>query len=232
MKLKIVTLIAVFLIYSAPSYAFFDWTDEDAISAEQEFEGNYAGKVSMNYEFLDEDILKISVQADDMIVPVLGVAFHLQYQTLNLQFLKYEPGDFLERGGDPFYLVQDDSAYSRVVFGETLKRSDSFPTGSGKVVDIYFQVLSGNEFEFSFVNAVVSNLDTVRQDIDRIEWVDLKIEKEEIDRVASGGNVDLNLSSVLDSEATLAAISLVGLFSVTLMIVLIRKYMKLKNRFG
>ena len=126
------------------------------------------GKVYMQGEFLDGDILKISVWAENISSPTLGIAFHLKYEGDNLGFLKYLPGEFLEKGGDPFYLVKNDEIKSRVIFGETLRRDTSFPVGSGKITDFYFQIINEEQFSFKFDNAVVSTLETIRQDLDNV----------------------------------------------------------------
>lgn len=143
----------------------------------EEIEGAYMGEMVLEGEFLDGDLLKISIVAGDMIQPVLGIAFNLNFENEFLDFLKYEPGDFLERGGDPFYLVKNEE--SRVIFGETLRRADSFPVGKGVVAEFYFQILKESDFNFSFYNGVVSTLDVVRQDIDKILWVDLAVSRED-----------------------------------------------------
>lgn len=230
MKIRIIIILAVFLIYSAQATAFFDWSDEDAVTGPADFSGNYSGKVSLNYEFLEEDVLKISVEADDMIVPVLGMAFHLKYPSLSLKFIKYEPGDFLERGGDPLYLVQDDQSFAAVVFGETLRRTDSFPTGKGKIADFYFQIVDGEEFEFYFDRAVVSTLDTVRQDIDRIDWVGIRVEKDdfrelkEVETISKIGSIN-----IFERDIGIITLAVSSLFSMAVALILFKKFYRLKS---
>ena len=72
------------------------------------------GEIALESEFLDGDLLKISAVAGDMMQPVLGIAFNLNFDGENLDFLKYEPGEFLERGGDPFYLVKDEENKTKI----------------------------------------------------------------------------------------------------------------------
>ncbi|MCX6734303.1 MAG: hypothetical protein NTZ25_00130 [Candidatus Peregrinibacteria bacterium] len=158
-----------------------------------------SGSIDMQAEPLDHDILKISVMTIDMSTPVLGMAFHLNYDGDKIKFLKYEPGDFLEQGGDPFYLVQNDAKKNQIVFGETLRRDDKFPKGSGKVADFYFQISKRELLNFNFKQGAVSTLDTVRQDIDKIVWNDLSLDKngkkitDEIlsDTLNSGQNIEV-----------------------------------------
>lgn len=144
-------------------------------------------KVSIKGFFLDHDIVKISINASNMQTPVLGLAFHLNYDKELLTFLRYDPGDFLEKGGDPFYLVSNSagsansasSTASELIFGETLRRDDSFPIGDGEIASFYFQELdrSQEKYSFEFENGVVSTLDTVRQDIDNIQFENLILDK-------------------------------------------------------
>lgn len=146
--------------------------------------------VSLKGEFLDGDLLKLSALVQDSKKEVLGVAFHLKYDQ-KLVFLKYEPGEFLEKGGDPFYLVKDNLSENKIIFGETLRREDKFPKDSGKLVDFYFQIKEEGQFNFSFGQGTLSNWDTVRQDLDKIVWKNLEMEREETEEVVfnSGGGV-------------------------------------------
>ncbi|MFH1284665.1 MAG: hypothetical protein ABIH78_03705 [Candidatus Peregrinibacteria bacterium] len=148
-----------------------DGTDEAETDS-----GDVMGDVYIEGEFLDGDILKISIMAEEMLAPVLGTAFNLKYDD-SLAFLKYEPGEFFERGGDPFYMVQNDEDSGKIIFGETLRRDDDFPIGSGKIVDMYFQILEEKEFKFVFERGVVSTLDIVRQDLNEILWDDVILKR-------------------------------------------------------
>lgn len=133
-------------------------------------------------------VMKISVQAEDMQIPILGFSFKLDYPSNMMSFLKYDHGDFLERGGEPFYMVEesnrangknnrgDGSGSGEIVFGATLKRGDTFPVGDGNIVNFYFKisdtVFDTEGFNFKFKNPIASTLlNTERRDIDKIEWV-------------------------------------------------------------
>ena len=151
------------------------------------------GKVYMQGEFLDGDILKISVWSENISSPTLGIAFHLKYEGDKLSFLKYLPGEFLEKGGDPFYLVKNDEIKSRVIFGATLRRENSFPVGSGKITDFYFQIINEDQFSFKFDNAVVSTLETIRQDLDNVLFEDFEINRNDQKSIL------LNKNTVLDN---------------------------------
>ena len=134
-------------------------------------------KIHIKGFFLDHDIVKISILAEEMQTPVLGLAFHLNYDPEILTFLRYDPGDFLEKGGDPFYLVSN--AVNELIFGETLRRDDSFPIGGGEIASFYFQELDSSQekYSFEFKNGVVSTLNTVRQDIDNIQFENAILDK-------------------------------------------------------
>lgn len=133
-----------------------------------------AGLVHLEGEFLDGDLLRVSAMISDVEEKVLGTAFHLEYDE-KLDFLRYGPGDFLEAGGDPFYLVKNEENVQEIVFGQTLRREDEYPNGGGKLADFYFQIRQEGEFKFSFEQGVVSTFDTVRQDLSKIEWKSLEL---------------------------------------------------------
>jgi len=165
--------------------------DADLVEEEPAKEGT----VYLNGEFLNHDIVHITAHMEGLQTPVLGVAFHLRYDPEILSFLRYDPGEFLERGGDPFYLVSASKSSVNMeagdlVFGETLRRNDDFPVGDGAVAEFYFQELGPSDeaiYEFSFENGVVSTLDTVRQDLDGIKFVDLVLN--EVDEGIEAGSL-------------------------------------------
>lgn len=215
----------------AIAYEFDETLDSDFLILQSEV----TGEVTLTGEFLDQDILKISVQANDMQAPILGFSFHLLYQKGNVAFLRYEPGEFLERGGDPFYLVTNNELNGEVVFGETLRRNDSFPIGNGLITTFYFQIIEGNIFEFDFKNGIVSTLDTLRQDLDQISFKDAVFDINNPEQI-SDYSESLNL---LDEKTLVAAdttsisnksIALVGILSsffvCLIIILLIRRKIK------
>ena len=167
-------------------------------------------KVSIKGFFLDHDIVKISIFAANMQTPVLGLAFHLNYDSETLAFLRYDPGDFLEKGGDPFYLVSTaatttaNATTGELIFGETLRRDDSFPIGNGEIASFYFQELdfSQEKYSFEFENGVVSTLDTVRQDIDNVQFENAILDKNS--PPDASGN-DLTSSAKTNLEANVSA---------------------------
>ncbi len=186
----------------------------------------------MEGEFLNGDLLRISVIAEDVEAPVLGISFYLKYESENVSFLKYEPGEFLERGGDPFYLVQNKELVEKIIFGETLRRNDAFPIGGGKVADFYFQILNEGEFNFLFEKGIVSTLNHVRQDLDLISWEDLSLGREDEDSVISFGNVALaSTNGIVDYPYLISgAFIALALGSAFLLIFVLKKREKKRQR--
>jgi len=136
-----------------------------------------AVKVSMEDQYLNGDILKISVEVEELKEGVIGAAFHLEFDDEKLEFLKYEPGTFLEQGGDPFYMVTVEEG--AVVFGSTLRRDDEFPSGSGSLVFFFFQIEKEDKFAFNFSRGTLSTVNSIRQDLASVEWVNLLSERSE-----------------------------------------------------
>lgn len=176
------------------------WEDDSGVAESSEEVADNLGRIYMTGEFLNGDLLKISILSEGFEVPVLGVAFHLDYEEEKLTFLKYEPGRFLENGGDPFYMVSNSDS-GKIIFGETLRREDSFPVGGGLMTDFYFQILEEGEFSFIFENGVVSTLDVVRQDLDKVEWQDLSIVREDESQIILDSRNGEFLSSVSTKNA-------------------------------
>jgi len=205
------------------------WSGGDSGSDGENSAIVYNGKVAMEGELLNHDIAKVAIVISGMQTPVLGIAFHLKYDATMLSFLRYDPGSFLENGGDPFYLVSGAGAATgegdlgRVIFGETLRRNDSFPIGNGTVATFYFQRLkagengadasgessgaSGEKYSFEFEKGVVSTLDTVRQDIDKINF-----ENFVLDENTSGLSATTNSlgSSAFASSGSIGSANAVG----------------------
>jgi len=218
-----------------------NWWEDDGDSASTSFGDEVeavlpAGKVSLSGEFLDHDLLKLSAEISDIQTPVLGMAFHLKYDAGALSFLRYDPGEFLERGGDPFYLVmpvKDALAgeTGKIIYGETLRRNDDFPVGNGNVAEFYFQQLdpSVGIYEFSFENGVVSTLDVVRQDISNIEFRGLSLDKNNSENVVLDG-VDLGASVVgTDIGIGLAPVFILAL-AFSLLTIVIFAFLKMKKK--
>jgi hypothetical protein len=128
---KIISFISGLLFLFSMNSAVF--CEDEAIEQDE-----YTGKIYMEGEFLNGDLLKLSVSSDDMVYPIIGIAFHLVYDSQSLAFLKYEPGKFLERGGDPFYLVKNEEG--KIFFGETLRRDDNFPIDGDVIADFYLRM--------------------------------------------------------------------------------------------
>jgi len=195
------------------------------------------GTVYISGEFLDGDILRVSVLSRDFSVPTLGIAFHLEYESSKISFLKYEPGEFLELGGDPFYLVKNDEVKSEIIFGETLRRDDTFPIGEGKIVDFYFQIQSGDVYDFKFNNGVISTLDTVRQDVDKVIFENALLDKASpniglLERTFDDPDSQSFFEKYLDSSfLSTFVLVILATFSSAILIRLIKRMSKNKPKF-
>jgi len=231
----ILIFITFIALVSGKSSAYFEDMFEDSATTDASGTTSenpvLSGAVYLEGEFLDGDILKISTFAENISEPVLGTAFHLVYDKAALAFLKYEPGDFLELGGDPFYLVQNSAKDGKILFGETLRQNDSFPVGDGKIVDLYFQIIDGTDFELKFENGVISSLDSVRQDMENVEWKNLSLSKNGFSNLLSYSNGEV---SVLNHKvgfgfASILA-SLVGFFGLCYGIFRLIKKFRVRKR--
>lgn len=177
--------------------------------APKAFAEGESGAVFIEGDFINQDIFKLSVHTRDVKNTVIGVAFDLRFEQGKVLFLKYEPGDFLEVGGDPIYLVKSDLVNGRIVFGETLTREDKFPSGDGKVADFYFQVKDGVDYEevqgnlsFRFERGTVSTFNEIRQDLDQIVWKDLSTKKLEVtSKVAGEIDKEVEVENLVASES-------------------------------
>lgn len=196
------------------------------------------GRVYIEIEHLDHDILKMTVKCEGIETPVLGTAFHLEYQNNLLHFLRYDPGTFLEQGGDPFYIVSDNDG--KVIFGETLRRDDNFPSGEGDIVSIFFQKDASysdeSVIEFKFKNGVVSGIDETRQDIDKINFEDFSSVKNEVVEVADlatetqASILTTNVSELDFQHYMLGVLSTFGVIFLVLASVILIKYIKASRK--
>jgi len=225
--LLMITFFAALSYFSeTKAYDFGEWDDDFVY-----YENVERGKVLMEGQFWDGDILQISVLVKDMSSPILGIAFHLNYAKEKMSFLKYEPGDFLERGGDPYYLVKDDETKSSVIFGETLRRDDKFPLGEGKIANFYFQTSRDKSFDLHFESGVISTLDTVRQDLDQIDWQDLSLNKNDPSSVSTPAmrmnptsqNSSLLVSSLSPSHKLIISLCIFAILTITAIAILLKK---------
>lgn len=127
------------------------------------------GKVKIEGYEISPGILEIEINAEKIELPVIGSAFHLYYPE-ELKFLAYYSGDFLERGGDPIYLVKDKG--DKVIYGSSLKRDDNFPLESGTLVKMQFEIVKGEVFNFQFKNAELAFADSIEQELNQILFED------------------------------------------------------------
>ena len=143
------------------------------------------GKVTIDGLKIDDKILEVAINADNISSPVIGTAFYLNIPD-NLTFLSYLEGNFLERGGDPIYLVKEKDG--KIIFGASLKKGDNYPLNSGTIVKFRFEINKGEIFNFHFQNSQVSLVDTIAQEMDKVEFVnsviDLTNQNQEIGEIS------------------------------------------------
>lgn len=224
MKKILITIIGLIishsLLSSASAYEF--QFSEETIQIEP------SGEVYLSANKLDHDLLKLTVKAKDMTTGIIGIAFHLKYDKSKLSFLKYLPGSFLEKGGDPFYLVKNDSQNGKIIFGETLRRDDSFPTGAGNIAEFYFQSKGERPYEFKFEKAVVSSMDETRQDLDKVVFKDMTIDTQKEEKnidYSSKENKHLQANSsnsIEEGKTPYALIGLLSIFAIISLVLIIR----------
>jgi len=197
-------------------------------------------RVYIEVEHLDHDILKLNILCERIETPVLGIAFHLEYSKDLLHFLRYDPGTFLEQGGDPFYIVSDNNGV--VIFGETLRRNDSFPVGGGNITSIYFQKNSSYDaddvLEFKFKNGEVSGLDSTRQDIDTVNFENFPSETLLTDIATDESDIKTSSASTMSANVFvgdfqqyfLGVLSTFGIIFILISTVLFIKYIKASRK--
>lgn len=114
--------------------------------------------ICFSIENQPQNIVKIAIRSQNMTEEILGIAFDFKFNPNAAQFLKYEKGDFFERGGNPFYLIKTAQDKNSVINGISLKRGDKLQKGTGVIIYLHFLKLNSSKQTFSFTNTVVSTL--------------------------------------------------------------------------
>lgn len=180
--------------------------------------------MKMEKTILEANVVKISVKAEEMNTPILGFSFKINVPE-GYKFIKHQAGNFLEKGGNPIYLVENSG--SEVIFGETLLDKGSLPKGSGEVASFYFQG-DGVDSDFVFRDGIVSTFDSEREDLSGVEWLGVKSEQLEEENLESSSEKSGNyeLPSV---ELNFLEIGVLGL-SVVILVAAIIIYLKPNNK--
>lgn len=125
-------------------------------------------------ESLSPSLLKVTIKAENVKEPLIGMAFDLQFDNKKLAFVEYRKGDFFEKGGTPIYLSTLAKDGAELVTGITLKRGDELADGNGNIIYFYFTVLNENDKEkpvFAFANTVASTLKNgKREDLTNMQF--------------------------------------------------------------
>lgn len=129
----------------------------------------FTNRICIDLEKNSKTTLIAHVQAH-MIDPLFGVAFDIHFPD-SLDFIRFEHGEFLEKGGSPLYLVQTSEAGKSLTTGISLKYGDLVQTGSGTLISFYFKHGTPLPPSFSFEHTVASNLiQGTRRDLANIQW--------------------------------------------------------------
>ena len=117
------------------------------------------------------NIIKLTIRAKDISEKIIGIGFTMLFLPTAVEFKKFQPGDFFERGGKPLYLVRDAPGLG-VVVGTTLTRNDNFQSGSGTLISLYFHILRPQNPVFAFSRTVASTLQKgARKNLRTVEWL-------------------------------------------------------------
>lgn len=175
--LTIIILIGCLVYTSRPLLskskgALFEKELKDSITAQiPEIQNKKSNTIYLIQEKLSPSLLKVSISSSNLKEKIIGLAFDLNFNPENLEFIEYRKGNFFEKGGEPIYISQLVQNKSNIVTGITLKRGDKLQNGSGDLIYFYFNVLKNAKTAFEFKNTVTSTLvDGERKDLDSINW--------------------------------------------------------------
>ncbi|EKD63987.1 MAG: hypothetical protein ACD_51C00109G0002 [uncultured bacterium] len=130
-------------------------------------------------KFEDGENLQIAIKTDGIQEESIGLAFELYYDSLSLEYLSYDLGNFFEQGGEPIYLVSEGFSEkgSKIVAGITLRRTDAQVSASGDIIFLNFKILKKTESTLDFEHTVISRIDEngKRKDLENINWINYEI---------------------------------------------------------
>lgn len=131
--------------------------------------------------FKHPETIEVKVWAKNINQPILGIAFDLQFDQNIASYEKYSPGNFLEQGGTPIYLISPTKNNpGTLVVGISLRRGDSLPQGSGQLISFFFKPKKSGQSALSFHNVSLASLDIKKRTIEDVNWIGGKMEIEKI----------------------------------------------------
>lgn len=163
-------------------------------------------------KFTDDGNLKIAIKTDGLQENAIGLAFELYYDSLSLEYLSYNPGNFLEQGGEPIYLVSEGFSEqgSKIVAGITLKRTDNQISLGGDIIFLNFRILNKTESTLNFEHTVISQINEngKRKDLENINWINYEITFPE---ETSSAEIPTTTQVELENQPNLLEVSLIAI---------------------
>lgn len=169
----------------------------------------------------EQNLIEVQIFGKDILSPILGLAFDLNFDNQLLAYAKYQPGSFLETGGQPIYLISQATDQSgRLIVGLSLKRGDSLPKGSGQFMSIFFKILKSGQSSMQFSNVSLASLDIQKKNLDNVSWLGGNLQFQANDKI--------NLSANLLDKIPKDSLRLIFEFILLLIVIILslKKYKK------
>ncbi len=114
----------------------------------------------------------ISVEANALLDPFFGLAFHLQYDPEQYEFDHYDLGGFFSESDNPMVFVEESREHPEIIAGISLKRGKTIKKSEGKFLKLYFnkKAYEPDVNGFKLDQGVYSSFDEGRKDIDAVEF--------------------------------------------------------------
>ena len=130
-----------------------------------------AGFINIMHEETETQHI-VSIEANALLYPFFGLAFHLQYDPALYEFDHFTLGDFFKSSDDPMAFVDESLEYAEIVAGISLKRGQVIDKSEGTFLKLYFnkKVYQPDFNGFVIEQGVFSSFDEGRKDIDSVEF--------------------------------------------------------------
>ncbi len=130
-----------------------------------------SSKMYLETHEIEPDILEIKILSDNILEPILGVAFDFTYDPSTLEYQRYQHGSFFEQSALPIYLVsRSENQEGALIVGISLRRGDTLPQGSGHFISFYFRILHSGRSAFQFQNVSIASLDIKKHNVENVPW--------------------------------------------------------------
>jgi len=117
-----------------------------------------ANSISMQAARNNAQRIHISVHAQDISNgKVFGAAFDLQFRPVILEYIGYEPGEFLESSGRQvlYQVAVEDGNPGRLIVGISLVGDAEGVTGTGALITLKFKAIAADISPMTFSNNVL-----------------------------------------------------------------------------